>query len=701
MAQTENFMSGAIPEPRTAAASPPALTTANMYDAQSQDDSPISVLPQLWPHLAQRYGDSLALLDPHASPPVQYSFQELANEIATFAAGLSALPVQGGGLSPGERVSLFSENGARWLVADQGVMSCGAVDAVRGSSSSAEELLYIAEHSNSVGIIVQDYDTLQKLKKGILQSQRLCETLRFVIVLWPKKVDSRVNSPETLASQAEDEINGLYFPVFSFEQVLEYGKMTGERELSDFEFWKYARHPSDGLATLVYTSGTTGQPKGVALTHRNILYQVEQFPQFLNVLPGQQTLSLLPPWHIYERSCAYFILSRGAAMVYTSVRKFRDDLTVYPPNHLVCVPLVLQSLHSRVMAMLRKAPFFRRTLALGLLAAAINFCRAKRVVDGVDILWARTPRPLTALVVAWCRLIMLAPLNWLAQKLVAAKIRSGLGIKGGIVSGGGSLPPYLDDFYEAVGFQVLNGWGLTETSPVLACRSACFPHGNIRGTVGRVIKGGTEVRVIDPQTLKDVPDGEQGLLLARGPGVMGGYDGAEAATAAAFPLGDGWFNTGDLGWRAPNGVAGSRMGGCIVLTGRAKDTIVLSSGENVEPQPIEDSLCQSPLIKFAILIGHGHRSIGALIFPDFEGVEEASGLKDVKEDEIAAMLKPAVTAAGDGRPIWEHVAAFTVLPRSSQLSIDDGTLTRTMKPRRLEIMNKYRKEVEWLEQRLR
>lgn len=243
---------------------------------------------------------------------------------------------------------------------------------------------------------------------------------------------------------------------------------------------------------------------------------------------------------------------------------------------------------------------------------------------------------------------------------------------------------------------------MTETSPVLACRSAVKSYsGNVRGSVGRQIPG-TEIRIVDPNTFESLPDGKQGLILARGPGVTIGYEGDPVATAAAFEAGNGWLNTGDLGWRAPSNVPRSKMGGCIVLTGRSKDTIVLSSGENVEPQPIEDALCASPYIKFAIVIGQGHRSLGALIVTDKDALAakaEQDGLEFLHEDAIDELIKEAIEYANRDRPAWEHVHQIHQVERP--FSIEDGTLTRTMKPRRAAIMDVYAKEIEALEQYLR
>ncbi|KAL4439997.1 hypothetical protein ABPG75_002998 [Micractinium tetrahymenae] len=632
--------------------------------------SELETLPQLWDRLAAQHGGALAVLDPHHQPAEEYSFEQLAAAVSQFAAGLQAL-----GLGLGDKVSLFSENSGRWLVADQAIMKCGAADAVRGTTSSFDELQYILQHSESSGLVVQDAATLDKMLPALGTDDAQGSAVRFVVVLW--------GEPSAEAAAA------LGSRLHTYEAIMAQGASQDFRppELS-----------SSDLATLVYTSGTTGHPKGVMLTHANLLYQVSNLHFFLRPQPGQRALSLLPPWHIYERSCGYYILSCGACQVYSNIRSFRTDLTAHPPDYFVCVPLVLDTLHSKVMNTLKKASAVRRGLAMGLLAAAGAYVRAQRLIEGVSLQYAVEPRPLAALVRAWLAARLLAPLHWLFRRLVAAKVRAALGIRGCVVSGGGSLSPHLDDFFEAIGLPVLNGWGLTETSPVLSCRRNQAGQ-NVRGSVGQPTPG-TQLRLVDPETMKDVADGQRGLLLAKGPGVMAGYYNDPGATAKAFQAGDGWFDTGDLGWRAPAGVAGSSMAGTIVLTGRAKDTIVLLNGENVEPQPIEDMLCCSPYIKFAVLIGQDHRSLGTLVVPDSEALEtlaQERGLEALPAAEVRQLVQQHIAGLPLSR--WEHITAFEVL--AEPFSVDDGTLTRTMKPRRAAIMQKYAAEVKALEAHLR
>lgn len=238
-----------------------------------------------WDRLAAAHGDRPALLNPHASPPAALTFAQLAAAVRRFAGGLQAL-----GLAPGDRVALFSENSARWLVADQGVMAAGAADAVRGAGASLEEAAHILAHSGAAGVVVQDGETLDRLLPALAGAGARAEGgderggMRFAVVLW--------GEPSAAAAAA---LSALSVPALSYEQVVRRGQAAG-----------FAPPPppaagtgaaaGEALATLVYTSGTSGAPKGVALTHANILYQVESFDAFIAVAPGDTTLSLLPPW---------------------------------------------------------------------------------------------------------------------------------------------------------------------------------------------------------------------------------------------------------------------------------------------------------------------------------------------------------------------------------------------------------------------
>lgn len=614
-----------------------------------------------------------AVKDPHKHPAMNLQYKELLENMQDLSSALHSA-----GVAQGDKVSLIAENSSRWIVADQAIMWNGAVDAVRGCNAPLEELRYVMQHSESCGAVLEDAATLTKVMSELEKPS--FSHFKFVLLLWGPV-------PEDLKAR-------LPFPVWSYEEALAAGRQATAQRGQPF---RPAPVKGSDPATLVYTSGTSGHPKGVVLTHSNLAYQILNLT--VDVKPGDKVLSLLPPWHIYERTCTYYVFNKGGQVVYSNIRKFRDDLTAYPPDHFVCVPLVLATLYDKVMVKFKAESALRRSIITALLAASVAYVRARRTVQGMDLRWATTPRPPHVLALALAVAAALAPLHALATKLVHSKIRAALGIKTTVVSGGGSLAPHLDDFYEAIGMEVLNGWGLTETSPVLACRRS---EQNVYGSVG-VPVAGTQLRVVDPETLRDLPPGRQGLLLARGPGVMRGYHKDESATARVFRAGDGWFDTGDLGWIAPS-VPHSRMCGVVVLTGRAKDTIVLCSGKNVEPQPIEDALCSSPLVKNVVLLGQDKRELGALLFPDHEAIEamQKETGRVLSASELESQLMSAVTQINSARPDYhpeEHIAHVAIT--NKPLSVDEGTLTRTMKPRRAQIMKVYGEQVKALLGQLR
>jgi long-chain acyl-CoA synthetase len=750
------------------------------------------LLPALWPRLAARFGDRLvALEDPRAvlggeeeeeeegdgegedggprsprTPQQQQrglslTYARLEREVAALAGALARL-----GLARAERVALFADGSPRWLVADQAVMRLGCADAVRGASAPPEELAFIAAHSRSAGLIFQDAAAFLRAAPALARAMRAdggadvdgpvggappalppppLRPPKFVVLLWGGKGSGAQQREEVRAAAA-----ALGVPS---RALATYGELvsSGPGAASDQQQQRRALLPPDpdpdpvpvqpgDLATIVYTSGTTGaRPKGCPLTHGNLAYQLSALPARIGVEPGDVSLALLPPWHVYARVANYVVLSSGGTERYSSARHLKDDLSAVRPAFLVAVPLLLEALHARATARVAsQRPWFRAAVARLLIAASQAFVVSRRRALGLEVSSSSPSSPSSspsssaagpqaafrraaaALVAA-----ILAPLHALARLLVWAKVRAGLGVTKAVVSGGASLPPHLDAFFEAAGIELTSGYGLTETSPVLACRggrrqeAAAGAQPNVRGTVGRPLPG-TQLRVVDPETLKALPDGRRGLVLARGPGVFGGYLDDAAATAAAFPeLPDDddddesapaggmaasrrWFSTGDLGFVVPAS-AGPATAGCLVLSGRAKDTIVLLSGENVEPEPIEGALAVSRLIKHALVVGQDRRELGVLIFPSEEAEEErrrrgASAAAAAEGGDPSAALRPLeeeierevarLNAARPGGQAWERVSRVEVA-WGAALSPDDGTLTRTFKVRRAAALERH------------
>ncbi|MEB3156494.1 MAG: AMP-binding protein [Cyanobacteriota bacterium] len=603
-------------------------------------------LERLWPVLAERHGEAIALEDTHASPPIRLSYRALGEEIARAAAAFAAL-----GVAPGDVVALFAENSPRWLISDQGLMRAGAADAVRGGGAPVEELRYILDDCGAAGLVVESAALFRKLEPRPDQLARL----RFVLCL------------EGEAAARADGGTSL-----SWEDLRRRGATAPTPPV-----------PTGGegrLATLLYTSGTTGQPKGVPLTHANLLHQIRHLGVAVAPSPGDRVLSVLPIWHAYERTAEYFLLSCGCQQTYTSLRHLKADLRAVRPQYMISVPRLWEALLSGFEDALAAMPEARRTLLTRALANSRAHQRARRTARDLTL----APEPASRRLAAGLEALLRAPLHSLASALLWPKVRDQLvgGELRTAISGGGALAIHVDGFFEAIGIELLVGYGLTETSPVLTCRR---PWRNRRGSAGQPLPG-TALRVVRPENRQAVAIGEPGLVLARGPQVMAGYHGKPEATAKVLDS-EGWFDTGDLGRLLADG--------SLVLTGRAKDTIVLSSGENIEPGPLEEALVESPLIEQVMLVGQDRKQLGALLVPRAEPLTQwarGQGLPEptLTPEGAVAGLEPALAkaltrdcnrllAARPGsRPDERLVGLAPVEP----FTIDNGLLTQTLKQRR-------------------
>ena len=608
--------------------------------AQRSDWSGISGLEQLWGVLAERYGDATALDAPHAKPPEQFSFRQLQQRIEQAAAGFAAL-----GVRPGEVVGLFSENSPRWLVADQALMRLGAADAVRGSAAPVEELRYITADSGAVALVLESAELLTRLQL----SSELLGQLRFVVVL-----------------QGDRGSVVQVLPCFTWEELLARGAEA------PLPAWPEGRE--DRLATVLYTSGTTGQPKGVPLSHGNLLHQLRHLGVAVAPRPGDRVLSVLPIWHAYERSAEYFLLSCGCAQTYTTLKQLRPDLQRVRPHYLISVPRLWEALLSGFEDALAAMPPARQRLLRSALAVSRFHCRTRRqAADGT-----LAPEPAGQRLLAAATALLSWPLHGLADRLFWPKVRRQL-IGGRLrtaISGGGALAMHVDGFFEAVGIELLVGYGLTETSPVLSCRRR---WNNRRGSSGQPLPG-TAIRIVDPESGALLQVGERGKVLARGPQVMAGYLGKPEASAKVLD-GDGWFDTGDLGQLLADGT--------LVLTGRAKDTIVLSSGENIEPGPLEECLVACTLVEQVMVVGQDCKALGALVVPRAEALA-AYAQEQRLPCPTGTAADPALLKAFTGRLNRRLQARPGARPDErlagvalvEPFSLENGLLTQTLKQKR-------------------
>ncbi|MDY6782204.1 MAG: long-chain fatty acid--CoA ligase [Cyanobacteriota bacterium] len=624
------------------------------------NDSSVTAMPQIWALASQKYDSIVALYNPHSSPEVQVTYKQLYLEMQQFAAGLQSL-----GIKAQDKVALFADNSPRWFIADQGIMLSGAVDVVRSASAERLELLYILEDSDSIALVIEDLKTLEKLQPELDNLP-----IRCIVLL----------SDEEVASEESR-------PILNYEQLKSRGEKTTLQPVEQGE---------DTLATLLYTSGTTGKPKGVMLTHGNLLHQVKNAPTVISPNPGDRVLSILPSWHAYERTAEYYLLSRGCTQVYTKIRTFKQDFKTFKPNYMVGVPRLWDSLYEGIQKNFREQPASKQRLVNFFLGISERYVMAKRLAKGLS-LDNLNPSGGDRLM-AQIQALLLSPLHAIADKIVYKKVRDATGGQlQYVISGGGSLAKHLDTFYEIVGIQILVGYGLTETAPITNARR---PSRNLRGSSGPPLPL-TEIRIADPATRQTLPPGETGLVLIRGPQVMQGYYQKPEATAKAIDP-EGWFDSGDLGWMTRSQD--------LVLTGRAKDTIVLTNGENIEPQPIEDACVRSPYIDQIMLVGQDQKALGALIVPNLDTlgqwVKESklnltlpevgeSARKDLDSDAIATLFRQELKREVQNRPGYrsdDRIATFRLL--NEPFSIENGMMTQTLKIRRPVVSERYRATID-------
>lgn len=555
----------------------------------------VSSCPALWSAVAKVVPDKRAIYDERMTEPaVDYTFQEFADLVQRSAGVFQQL-----GIRKKDKVAFLAENAAHWLIADQGLQLAGGVSAVRGADAPLDELQYIYEHSDANGVAVLQGP---KLLKALMKSPEHNAESK-PLGLW-NEAHGSVKTILLLHREkhSDDDIQRLAkeagVTVYFFPDVLQ-------------ETDPATQLPSltrEDLSTIVYTSGTTGRPKGVMLSHGNLLHQTShrlgpsQPWSESEPVPGDCMLSLLPIWHITERSFELWMASRGCAIVYSSIRTFKNDLAKHKPQWLVLVPRVLEKIAMGVQDKFNSGSVAVKVLSKFFTAVSQVFqrhqARVKGVVVGNEVPGALEKLTSRAIVTA------LKPIQALGNKLVWSKVLDGFGgrVKT-VISGGSALAGSLEEFYQAAGLTVCVGYGLTECAPLLSYRRS---DANLvtAGCAGHPCEY-TEIRVVDPDTKKPVGAGEPGIIWGRGPQIMQGYYKNPEATAAV--LNDqGWFDTGDLGRI-------NLATGDLILTGRAKDTIVLSNGENIEPTPIEDAILgQSELIDQIMLTGQDGRRLVAI-----------------------------------------------------------------------------------------
>jgi long-chain acyl-CoA synthetase len=561
------------------------------------------------------------------------SSKELFERIRDLSLGLQSL-----GVTAGDRVAIVAESRPEWLLADLAILAVGGVTVPIYATLAAAQARYILNDSSARVAVVSTRLQLEKIQ----QVRHELPALEAIVLMdgWRD-----ADTPS----------------VISFAQLAERGhaRLAGSEWGTAREFQTAARavRPDD-LATIIYTSGTTGEPKGVMLTHGNLVANLRAAADVLSVSQEDVALSFLPLSHAFERMVAYVYLLCGVTLVFAeSFDTIGRDIGVVRPTLLTGVPRVYEKLHGRIMEKGQTSSTFRASLFRW--AVGVGMARGRAELRG------ESPGLLTSLQIP------------LADRLVFAKIREALGGRVRyLISGSAPLLPSLAEFFHGVGLPILEGYGLTETAPILTVNPPDAPR---VGTVGKAIPG-VELRIAD--------DGE---ILARGPNVMAGYYNKPGASADV--LRNGWFHTGDIGTIDAQGY--------LRITDRKKDLLVTSGGKKIAPQPIEAVLKRSPLVAEAVILGDRRKYAAALIVPDFAALERR--LKDlgrpagpreelVTRPDVLALYQEIVDALNLGLAQFERIKRIALLP--AEFSIESGELTPTLKVKRKVVEDRWRDTIE-------
>jgi len=555
---------------------------------------------------------------------VDISVPEFRDSVRNFAVGLRLL-----GVKPGDRVAILSENRPEWAMADFGILCNGAVTVPIYPTLLGWQIEYILNDSGAVAVICSTQEQLEKIN-GI---RAHTPHLHHIIVC-------EGSGPLT------------------FEQVVESGKREPDNHRFD-ELRGQAR-PND-LATIVYTSGTTGNPKGAMLTHGNIASNVAALHDVMPIGLGLIAMSILPLSHIFERMADYFYFSKGVTIAYAeNVNKVSDNLQEIRPHAFAAVPRLFEKMREKIMNQVATQKAYEQKIFRWALGIA-----QERLPYRVE----RKPMPFG-----------LKMRSAIADKLVFRKILNRLGGRVMYVfSGGAPLSPELAAFFIGAGLEILEGYGLTETSPVI---SANTPTSRKVGTVGKVIQG-VQVKIAG--------DGE---ILSRGPHIMKGYFNNPEATAQAIDS-EGWFHTGDIGEVDKDGY--------LKITDRKKDIIINAYGKNIAPQPLEALLKSSPYIGTPVLIGDRRKFIVTLIVPNFEKLERdaaAMGIRFdsreelVKDERVKAIYQNEIDRFNRNLDRQEKIRRFALLPRDFTIEADE--ITPSLKVKRKNIDKKYKEIIDEL-----
>jgi long-chain acyl-CoA synthetase len=558
------------------------------------------------------------------------TYDELKEETDAFAFGLSAL-----GLKKGDCVALISENRPEWVYADFAMQMLGIINVPLYPSLTSDSIEYILNDSESKAIIVSTGLQLNKVHKVL----KNCKHLKDIIIL---------NDHDDVGS-----VDNLY----TFRQIQEKGE-TIKKSNPDLLRKSSSEIKEDDICTIIYTSGTTGEPKGVILTHKNIISNVNAALDIFPITKDDVFLSFLPLCHIFERMAGYYTAFAAGCTIYyaESIEKVATNLQEAKPTLMTSVPRLFERIHSRIIKNVESQPPKKQKIFYWAVNVGKNYVTAKKK--------GSVP-------------VALSLKHKLADKLVFKKLRERTGGRlRFFISGGAALSKELGEFFEAVGIQIVEGYGLTESSPVI---TANRPDDYKFGTVGKPLPG-VEVKI--------APDGE---ILARGPNIMQGYYKKKKETEETIV--NGWLHTGDIGIFDPEGY--------LMITDRKKHLFKTSAGKYIAPSHIENIFLTSKYIDQFVLIGDKRMFLSALIVPDYEALKEYAdahkiAYKDEAEltsnEQIYRLIEDDMAKLQKQLANYERVRKFALLDKP--FTIETGEITPSLKIKRKVVEEKYGELIE-------
>jgi long-chain acyl-CoA synthetase len=537
------------------------------------------------------------------------------------------LALQRWGIRQGDRVAILSENRPEWSIADFSILLLGAVSVPVYPTLTPEQTAYTLHDSGANLVFVSTEHQLRKVQSILAQTQ-----VRQIVAMDRLQVPAEPAATCALMDEFTDQGSGVLDPAT--------------------EAFARAIHPDD-LATIIYTSGTTGVSKGVMLTHGNLASNIEGWLPAFDFRPNQVSVSFLPLSHVTARSVDFGLLYQGVTLAYCPfIENLSAAFLEVKPTVCLSVPRVYEKIYAKTEMMARGFP--KR--------AIYNVALRVGCANKPTVLAGKTPNSL----------------QWkLANKLVFSRIRGGLGGRvETFISGGAPLGRELAEWFAAVGIRIHEGYGLTETSPVIAVNT---PINHRIGTVGKILPN-IQVRIAD--------DGE---ILVRGPSVFKGYWNRPEETETAFE--DGWFKTGDIGKIDADGF--------LSVTDRKKELIKTSGGKFIAPQPIENSLKLNPLVGAAVVVGDKRKFVCVLISPNFTMLEEwarnngvtfSSRARLVVNSAVQILYEDIVARTNEKLARFETMKRVVLIP--DEFTPENGALTPTMKLRRKVVEERYGRQIE-------